>query len=26
MLVDVQLAAEFPLIPRRVDLAQAGVR
>lgn len=24
MLVDVQLASEFPLIPRRADLAQAG--
>jgi hypothetical protein len=26
MLVDVQLASEFPLVPRRADLAQAGVR
>jgi hypothetical protein len=26
MLVDVQIASEFPLIPRRADLAQAGVR
>jgi hypothetical protein len=26
MMVDVQIASEFPLIPRRADLAQAGVR